>query len=70
MAKVRLRGILKGTLPVTMRHKHSMPPLVRDLRAPQHAVVGEVPLPLLFVRKPIQGVKKVATTDALHGVLI
>lgn len=44
MAKVRLTGILKGTLPVTMRHKQSMPPLVRDLRALQHSVVGEVPL--------------------------
>jgi len=70
MAKVRLRGILKGTLPVTMRHKHCMPPFVRDLRALQHSVVGEVPLPLLFVRKFIQGVKKLPTIDALHGVLI
>jgi len=70
MAKVRLTGILKGTLPVTMRHKQSMPPLVRDLRAVQHSVVGEVPLALLFVRKFIQGVKKVPTIDALHGVVI
>lgn len=70
MAKVRLIGILKGTLAVTMRHKQSMPPLVRDLRALQHSVVGDVPLELLFVRKPMQGVKRVLSVEALHGVLI
>lgn len=70
MAKVLLIGILKGTLAVTMRHKQSMPPLVRDLRALQHSVVGEVPLALLLVRKFIQGVKRVLSTETLHGVLI
>lgn len=71
MAKVRLIGILKGMLPVTTRHKQSMPPLVRDLMELQHSAVGEVlPLPLLFVRKLTQGVKEVFITDALHGVVI
>lgn len=70
MAKVRLIGILKGMLPVTTRHKQSMPPLVRDLMELQHSAEGEVPLALLFVRKLTQGVKEVFITDALHGVLI
>lgn len=72
MARVRLIGILKGTLPVIMRHKQSMPPLVRDLMELQHSAVGEVPLPLplLFVRKFIQGLKKPFIIDVLHGVLI
>ena len=70
IAKVLLIGILKGTLAVTRRHKQSMPLLVSDLRAPQHSVVGEVPLALLPVRKPIQGVKRVLIVEGLHGVLI
>lgn len=70
MAKVRLIGMLKGTLPVTTRHKQSLPPLVRDLMESQHSAVGEVPLPLLFVRKLMQGVKEVLIADTLHGVLI
>lgn len=70
MAKVRLNGILKGTLPVTMRQKQSMLPLVRDLTELQHWAVGEVPLALLFERKPTQGLKEELIIDALHGVTI
>jgi len=69
MAKVRLIGILKGTLPVTMRHTQSMPVLVRDLMELQHSEVGEVPLALLFVRKFIQGLNTLFIIDALHGVV-
>ena len=70
MAKVRLIGILKGTLPVIMRHKQSMPPLVSDLMELQHSAVGEVPLALLFVRKFIQGLNKLFIIDVLQGVLL
>lgn len=70
MAKVRLIGILKGIVAVTMRHKQSIPPLVRDLMELQHSAVGEVPLPLLFVRKPMHGPRELFITDALHGVVI
>lgn len=72
MAKVRLIGIVKGRLPVTMRHKQSMPPLVTDFMLLQHSAVGEaeeVPLPLLFVRKFMQGFNKLFIIDALHGVV-
>ena len=69
MARVRLIGIRKGTLPVTMRQTQSMPPLVRVLRELQQSAVGEVPLALLLVMKLIQGVK-VLSIDGLHAVLI
>lgn len=71
MAKVRLIGTEKGTLPVTMRHRQSMPPLAMDLRESQHWEVGDDvdPLEELLVRKFMQGVKALIT-DALHGVLI
>ena len=69
MARVRLIGNWKGTLPVTMRHKQSIPPVVRVLRALQQSAVGEVPLAVLLVSKFIQGVK-VLSIDGLHGVLI
>lgn len=69
MAKVRLMGIWKGTFPVTMRHRQSVPPLARDFRAVQQPAVGEVPFPVLFVTKLTQGVKLVII-EALHGVLI
>ena len=68
MARVRLIGIWKGTLPVTMRHRQSILELVRDFRALQQAEVGEVPLVLLFVTKFMQGVK-LAIIEALQGVL-
>ena len=69
MAKVLLIGKLKGTLPVAMRQKQSMPLLVRLLSAVQQSAVGEVPLELLFVRKFIQGVK-LESIEPVHGVLI
>lgn len=70
IAKVLLIGIEKGTLPVTRRHKQSLPPLVRDLMKLQHSAVGEVPFPLLFERKLMQGLNELLIIDALHGVLI
>jgi hypothetical protein len=70
MAKDRLMGIWKGTFPVTMRHKQPMLPLVRDFRELQQlALGGEVPFPVLFVKKFKQGVK-LEIIEALHGVLI
>lgn len=69
MAKLRLIGSRKGTLAVTMRHKQSMPLLVRFLREPQQSAVGDVPLPLLFVRKFMQGVN-VESIVGVHGLLI
>lgn len=69
MAKDRLMGIWKGTLPVTMRHRQSRPPLARDLRELQQSALGEVPFAVLFVNKFMQGVK-LEMMEALHGVLI
>lgn len=68
MARERLIGTWKGTLPVTMRHTQSMLELVRDFRALQQFEVGEVPLVLLFVTKFKQGVK-LAIIEGLQGVL-
>ena len=69
MAKVRLMGIWRGTFPVTMRHKQSLLPLVRDFSALQQSALGEVPFEVLFVKKFRQGVK-LEIIEALHGVLI
>lgn len=57
MARVRLMGIWKGTLPVTIRQRQSVPLLVMDLRELQQSEVGEVPLAVLFVRKLAQELK-------------
>ena len=68
--RVLLIGIWKGKLSVTIRHKQSMPRLVRFLSAfQQSALGGEVPFPLLFVTKFIQG-EKLEIIDGKHGVLI
>jgi hypothetical protein len=69
MAKVRLMGIWKGMFPVRMRHKQPMPLVVRDFIELQQSEVGDVPLAVLFVTKPMQGVK-LEIIEALHGVLI
>ena len=69
MAMVLLMGNWKATFPVRMRHKQPMPPLVRDFRELQQSAVGEVPLALLFVTKPMQGLK-LEIIEALHGLLI
>lgn len=69
MARVRLMGTWKGTLPVTMRHMQSMPELVRVFNALQQSEVGEVPLVVLLVTKFMQGVK-LAIMEGLQGVLI
>jgi hypothetical protein len=70
MAKVLLIGNVKGTLPVTTRHIQSLLPLVRVLMELQQSAVGEVPLLLLFVRKPMQGLMELLIIDMLHGVVI
>jgi hypothetical protein len=36
----------------------------------QQSAVGEVPLLLLFVRKPMQGLMELLIIDMLHGVVI
>lgn len=69
MAMVLLMGSWKGMFPVRMRQKQPMPPLVRDFRELQQSEVGEVPLALLFVTKPMQGLK-LEIIEALHGLLI
>lgn len=69
MARVRLIGTWKGTLPVVMRHRQSIPVPVKVLRALQQSEVGEVPLALLFVTKFMQGLK-LEIIVALQGVLI
>lgn len=69
MARERLMGSWKGTLPVTKRQKQSMPELVTDLSESQQSEVGDVPLEVLFVRKFMHGVK-LESIEALHGVLI
>ena len=69
MTVVLLTGIWKGMFPVRMRHKQSMPPLVRDFRELQQSAVGEVPLALLFVTKFMHGLK-LEIIEALHGLLI
>lgn len=68
IANVRLIGILKGTLPVTIRQRQSVPLLVKDLRTLQHSADGEVPLRLLFVMKFIQGVKEVSI-EVVQGIV-
>ena len=50
IARVWLMGILKGMLPVAIRHIQSVPLLMRDLRELQQSDVGEVPLAVLLVR--------------------
>lgn len=69
MAKVRLMGMLNGTLPVVMRQKQSLPLLIKDLSELQQSAGGEVPLRLLLLRKFMQGVK-VEIIEGVHGVVI
>lgn len=64
-AVVRLTGILKGTLPVTIRQRHPIPPVVKDLSELQQSDDGEVPLLLLLVKKLIQGLT-VVIIDGVH----
>lgn len=64
-AVVRLIGILKGTVPVTIRQRHPIPPVVKDLNELQQSDEGEVPLLLLLVMKPIQGLT-VVIIDGVH----
>lgn len=66
MARERLIGSWKGTLPVTMRHKQSLLVLVRAFSELQQSAVGEVPLELLLVRKLMQG-DKLEIAEALQG---
>lgn len=54
-AVVRLTGRLKGTAPVTIRQRHPIPPVVKDLSELQQSDDGDVPLLLLLVNKLIQG---------------
>lgn len=54
-AVVRLTGILKGTAPVTIRQRHPIPPVVKDLSELQQSDDGVVPLLVLLVKKPMQG---------------
>lgn len=70
IAKVWLMGIWKGTLPVTIRQRQSVPLLVMDLSELQQSEVGvEVPFVVLFVKKFKHGVKLVII-EGEHGVLI
>lgn len=70
MARVWLMGIWKGTLPVTIRQRQSVPLLVMDLRELQQSEVGvELPFVVLLVMKFKHGVK-VVIIDGVHGVLI
>jgi len=64
-AVVRLIGILKGTLPVTIRQRHPIPPVVKDLNELQQSDEGEVPLVLLLVKMLIQG-PTVVIIDGVH----
>ena len=64
-AVVRLIGILKGTLPVTIRQRHPIPPVVKDLSELQQSDDGEVPLLVLLVKKLIQG-PTVVIIDGVH----
>lgn len=54
-AVVRLTGILKGTAPVTMRQRHPIPPVVKDLSELQQSDDGVVPLLVLLVKKLMHG---------------
>ncbi|KAG6435570.1 hypothetical protein SASPL_100444 [Salvia splendens] len=69
MARVRLRGTLKGTLPVTIRQRQSLPLLMRDLSELQHSEGGLLPLRLLLVTKFMHGVN-VVIMEGVHGVEI
>lgn len=69
MARVRLMGIWKGTLPVTIRQRQPVPLLAMDLRELQQSVVGEVPFLVLLVMKFTQGLK-VESIVGLHAVVI
>lgn len=55
--------------PVTRRHAQSRLVLVTDLSASQQAVVGDVPLEVLFVMKFMQGAKLIIM-EALQGELV
>ena len=69
MARVRLRGTLKGMLPVTIRQRQSLPLLMRDLSELQHSEGGLLPLRLLLVTKFMHGVN-VVIMEGVHGVEI
>lgn len=66
MARERLIGSWKGTLPVTIKQKQSLLVLVRAFSELQQSAVGEVPLELLLVRKLMQGLK-LEIAEALQG---
>jgi hypothetical protein len=67
MARLRLMGRLKGTLPVRMRQAQSA--LLRTISAsdPQHCCVGDPPPLVLPVTKLRHGVN-VVISDAVHDV--
>ncbi|KAL0742872.1 hypothetical protein Bca4012_084385 [Brassica carinata] len=65
-AVVRLIQILKGTLPVTIRQRQPIPPVVKDLSELQQSDDGEVPLLMLLVTKLIQGPTVVIIDGVLH----
>lgn len=69
-ASVRLIGTWKGTLPVTIRHRQSIPLPMRDLRESQQSEVGEgeVPFGLLLAMKLMHGVK-LEIIEEVHEVV-
>lgn len=69
IARVRLTGILKGTLPVAIRQRQSFPLAMRELSELQQSEVGEVPLLLLLVTKLMHGVN-VVIMEGVQGVVI
>lgn len=68
-AIVRLSGTRKGTPPVIIRHKQSLPLLIRDLSASQQSEVGEPPPPPPAVAKLMQGVKLLSMDDVHNEVI-
>lgn len=67
-ANVLLMGTRKGTFPVTIRQRQSVPLLMTHLRDRQHSEVGEELLPPVVV-KFMQGLK-LRNIAPLHAVLI
>ena len=67
MARVRLMGRPKGTLPVRMRQAQSAPVRTTPATALQHCSVGEPPPLVLPVTKLRHGVN-VLISDAVHDV--
>lgn len=70
IASDRLIGTWKGTFPVTIKHKQSIPLPVRDLRELQQSEVGEgeAPFGLLLVMKLMHGLK-LETIEEVHEVI-